>query len=166
MKRFFDHLGTIDAVKAEYKRLAKIHHPDVGGDTATMQAINTQYTERINHLKRYGERRATVSPDDGRQQQRHTETPEEFIAIINAVIGLAGVDLDLVGCWIWATGNTYPHRDALKAAGFSWASKKRAWYWHPEDAACSSRGKKSLDEIKRKYGSERIFGTAPRAISA
>lgn len=168
MKQYFTHLHTIEAVKAEYKRLAKIHHPDVGGNTATMQTINRQYTERVNHLKKYGERRETISPDDQPRTQRHTEAPEEFIRIINAVIGLDGIDLDLVGCWIWATGNTFMHRDVLKAAGFQWASKKRAWYWRPAEAACSSRGKKSLDQIKHKYGCERLSAafTAPRAITA
>ena len=45
MKRYFDHLHTLAAIKAEYKQLVKLNHPDVGGDTATMQDINGQYAE-------------------------------------------------------------------------------------------------------------------------
>ena len=128
MSRFFDHLHTAAEVKAEYKRLAKLHHPDVGGDTATMQAINAQYTDAIHRIQRTGER-PTASA--AASTQRHVDIPEEFITVINAVIGLHGVDIDLVGDWLWATGNTYANRDALKAAGFRFASKKRAWYWRP-----------------------------------
>ena len=43
MKRYFDHLNTLAAIKAEYKALVKANHPDIGGDTATMQDINGQY---------------------------------------------------------------------------------------------------------------------------
>ena len=151
MKRYFDHLSTLSEIKAEYKRLAKANHPDVGGDTATMQAINGQYEEAVERIKRFGER---VEREAAAQ-----EVPAEFIAIINAVVGLGGIAVDLVGAWLWVTGNTFPHKDALKAAGFKWASKKKAWYWHPEHAA-SLGSKKSLEQIKAKYGSQRIAGTA------
>ena len=43
MKRYYDHLNTLAAIKAEYKALVKANHPDVVGDTATMQDINGQY---------------------------------------------------------------------------------------------------------------------------
>jgi hypothetical protein len=32
-----------EVVAAAYRALAKLHHPDAGGDTATMQRINTAY---------------------------------------------------------------------------------------------------------------------------
>lgn len=41
--KYFTICKTLDELKKEYRRLAMIHHPDVGGDTATMQAINAEY---------------------------------------------------------------------------------------------------------------------------
>lgn len=38
--QYFSGCYTIDQAKAEYRRLARIHHPDVGGDVRTMQEIN------------------------------------------------------------------------------------------------------------------------------
>jgi hypothetical protein len=32
------------------------------------------------------------------------------------------------GCCIWASGDTEPHKDALKEHGFRWSPKRRAWY--------------------------------------
>ena len=29
---------------------------------------------------------------------------------------------------VWISGNTYPVRDSLKADGFKWSAKKRAWW--------------------------------------
>lgn len=150
MKRYFDHLATLSEIKAEYKRLAKVNHPDVGGDTATMQAINAQYEEAVERIKRYGERTE--------REAAAQEVPAEFVAIINAVIGLDSIVVELVGAWLWATGDTYTHKDALKAAGFKWASKKRAWYWHPANASTLGSNK-SLEQIKAKYGAQRVVGT-------
>ena len=37
---FFDQLSTVAQIKTEYRRLCFLHHPDIGGDTATMQQVN------------------------------------------------------------------------------------------------------------------------------
>ena len=51
MKNFFENCRTLDELKSEYRRLARIHHPDVGGDVATMQEINRQYEAAFNRLE-------------------------------------------------------------------------------------------------------------------
>nr|DAG39638.1 MAG TPA: Large polyvalent protein associated domain 29 [Bacteriophage sp.] len=40
---FFAACQTLDELKAEFRRLAMLHHPDRGGDTATMQAVNAEF---------------------------------------------------------------------------------------------------------------------------
>ena len=148
MKRYFDHLHTLSEIKAEYKRLVKLNHPDIGGDTATMQEINAQYSAAVEHIAKYGEGRD--------QREAAQEVPAEYMAAVAAAVNLAGAVVELVGSWIWVTGNTYAHKSALKAAGYMWASRKKAWYWHPIEAACISSGKKTLNQIRAKYGSERL----------
>jgi DnaJ-class molecular chaperone len=44
---YFKDCTTIEEVKAHYKKLAKQYHPDMGGDTATMQAINREYYPQV-----------------------------------------------------------------------------------------------------------------------
>ncbi len=44
---YFDHIKSIDEIKARYKILAKRLHPDIGGDTTIMQEINREYEEAI-----------------------------------------------------------------------------------------------------------------------
>lgn len=41
--KYFENCHTLEDLKAEYRRLVKLHHPDCGGDTATMQAINDEH---------------------------------------------------------------------------------------------------------------------------
>ncbi len=49
--KYFVNCKTLDELKKEYRRLVMIHHPDVGGDTATMQAINAEYDAAFPALK-------------------------------------------------------------------------------------------------------------------
>lgn len=41
--KYFAACTTLEALKKEYRRLCMVHHPDRGGDAATMAAINNEY---------------------------------------------------------------------------------------------------------------------------
>lgn len=41
--KYFSNVKTLDELKRAYRLLCMKHHPDVGGDTATMQAINAEH---------------------------------------------------------------------------------------------------------------------------
>jgi len=80
---------------------------------------------------------------------------EEYRKVIEQITNLAGVVIEVVGHWIWVTGNTYPVKHQLKEAGLFFAPKKLAWYYRAEEYKTKG-GKKTLDEIREKYGSEKI----------
>lgn len=147
---YFTQCKTLDELKAEYRRLAMKHHPDRGGDTATMQRINAEYETRFEELK--NEHNATR--DEAHQTN---EAPADFIRIIEALLKLDGVEVELCGCWLWIGGNTYQHKDALKAAGCRWSQNKQRWYWRPlYGTSAHHRGTQSLGMIRAKYGSQRF----------
>ena len=151
---YFAKCRNLEELKAEYRRLANIHHPDHGGDTATMQKINAEYTERFEVLKN----QHNSSADEYHQT---TEAPEEFIDIINQLMKLDGLEIELCGSWLWIGGNTREHKEELKAAGCRWSNNKKLWYWrHPEDGHTWSRGKKTMNQIRAKYGSQLFKGGA------
>lgn len=49
--KYFMNCKTLDELKREYRRLAMIHHPDVGGDVETMQAINAEFEASFPMLR-------------------------------------------------------------------------------------------------------------------
>lgn len=149
---YFNKCENLDELRAEYRRLIKLHHPDVGGNAETMKAINNEYDLRFDELKR-------GTPHAG-------ETPDAYRAAVESLLHLQGIIIELCGCWLWVTGNTYPHRATLRAAGFRFASRKKAWYWHPADAAPIGNGKKTLDQIRSKYGAELLTGAGRAALTA
>lgn len=153
---YFKECNTIDEVKARYRDLAKLHHPDRGGSTATMQAINAAYSIAVIQIAR-GENRTESEINDILTDN------EKYRAAIDAIINLIGINIELVGAWIWVTGNTKEHRQTLKDAGYFWASKKLAWYFRGSEYKCSSRKGKCLDEIREKYGSQTVKTAAHTA---
>lgn len=148
--KWFSNCHNLEEVKAMYKKLAKQFHPDLGGDTVTMQEINREFT--FASAK-------TIKGDGSRNEEEVAEEiklSEEYRKAIAKVIHLDGIVVEVVGYWIWITGNTYPVRATLKQANFMFATKKMAWYFRTADYKVSKGGKKSLDEIRAKYGSEKL----------
>lgn len=168
--KWFTGCASLDAAKARYKELAKRYHPDINpeaGDEA-MQQINAEYDEVVKRLSRVSSDGCTQATE---QEARDAQdVAEAFRAAVLAIIHLRGIQIELCGSWLWVSGDTYQHREALKAAGYRWASKKQMWYWRPEEAACPHhRRGASMADIRTKYGSERIKsdpnGDRPRQIA-
>lgn len=145
---WFSQCKTIEEVKSLYKKLAKENHPDRGGDTATMQAINREYAFACAH----------IAKDSGlSEEQTETEIKlsEEYRRVIEQLMPLPGITIEVVGLWIWVTGNTYSVRRELKAVGLFFASKKQAWYYRSEHYKTRGNGA-PLEAIRAKYGSETL----------
>lgn len=155
--KYFTNIRTLDELKAAYRRLALKYHPDMGGSTEIMQEINNEHDELFEQLKS----RHNAAADADHQT---TETPEEFRDIIEQLLKLDGLTVELCGSWLWIGGNTREHKDALKAAGCRWSNNKKLWYWrHAEDGARWSRGRRSMGEIRTKYGSQVFDASGERS---
>jgi len=147
--KWFTNCKTLTQLKSEYKRLAKLHHPDCGGDEKTMIEINNEFDYLCKILPKETATGETYQPSE-------EEAPEKFREAVSATLNMDGVTVELCGAWLWVTGNTYPNRDRLKAAGYRFSKNKAAWYWHDEDSISHSRKRYSLDEIRLMHGSETI----------
>lgn len=151
---YFKACTTLEEVKALYKTLAKANHPDLGGSTEAMQAINNEYSIACK----------LIASGQGMTSEEFEKTIidiEAYKVAIEKIIMLEGIIIECVGSWVWVTGNTYEHRNTLREAQFLFAGKKKAWYFRTEEYKVKNRNKNlSLDDIKNKYGSTLISGKA------
>ncbi len=135
---------TLTELKELYRSLAKIHHPDFGGSHAAMVKLNNEFEYLYDRLpKTKGEE---ASP----------ETAADYIEVVKNLIAIPGITIELCGTWLWVTGETKPVKELLKVAGFKFAGKKAAWYWHSGKYRKRSKRKLSLEEIRDLYGSREI----------
>ena len=150
----FQGCETVEDVRARFKDLAKRHHPDLGGDTETMQSINAEYQavmERLNGRSR----------DTSADSSKWSWTVEEKLRdALQAIITLQGLKIEIIGIWIWVGGNTRQHKEALKRAGYKWSRSNSRWYFAPYSLSRKGkrryRGSKSMDEKREAYGSRRV----------
>ena len=96
--KYFTNINPLDELKAAYRRLAMQYHPDMGGDTETMKAINAEHDELFEQLKRRQNERADA--DETGRTPHTTETAEEFREIIVELLKLDGLDIELCGSWL------------------------------------------------------------------
>lgn len=157
MKNYFEGCFTLDALKARYRIMAKELHPDLHPELGDepMKELNAQFerlSERLFHVAADGRTEATAE-----QAEQARADADAYRAVIMQIIHLAGLEIELCGAWLWVSGETRAHKDALKAAGLRWSAKKMMWYWRPVEAARRfNRHNHSIDYIRGKYGSVAI----------
>jgi hypothetical protein len=146
----------MEEVKKLYKKLALDNHPDRGGDTATMQAINTEYSFACAKIAKGG----GLSDEE---IQSEIKLSEEYRQVIEKIIHLPGIVIEIVGNWIWVTGETRNVKAELKEAGLFYANKKVAWYYRSDFFKTRGNGA-PLEQVRAKYGSEKVNASFRKMI--
>lgn len=138
-------ISDIDALKKQYFKLAKKYHPDAGGTTAQFQTLQSEYEKLLNNL---------LNGSNLNKEQKENEViiDKAIRDVIDALINIENINIELIGKWLWISGNTYPVRQILKNAGLVFIKKEGKPYWVYKGVESTSRGKTSMEEIKKKYG--------------
>ena len=154
---------TLEELKKQYRQLAKRWHPDMpNGDTKVMQEVNNEFDKLYTELKKAESTKhstgATHTSNTTHTGKATTasETAAAFRAIIDKLITLDDIVIEIIGSWLWLSGDTYKHKDTIKALGFKWAKSKRAWYYHSEPYRKVSRKTFTMNELKDLYGSTTV----------
>ncbi len=152
---YFKDCHTVAEIKKRYRKLAMEHHPDRGGDTATMQEINAAY-----HAALAKKHETAEAGSDGREHTYYYNEDHEqaIIEKIDELIAqnLTGCDIWLIGKWVWIVGETKPHKEALKEAGCKWHAKRKCWYWKPTAGRHRYAKNSSLSDLAYTYGAKRF----------
>ena len=139
---------SLDALKKAYRKACKIFHPDINPTgEKMMKIVNSAY----DFLK------GRSFPIELEKESSTTSLPIELEKALNAVISLKGIDIEVCGVWIWISGDTKPHKEAFKVAGYKWSGKKKMWYFRVE--AQGFKGKRraySMDKIRTLHGSQSV----------
>lgn len=159
---YFKNCYGIQAIKDEYRRLCFLHHPDLaGGDLRTMQDINNQYHARLKSKDGTEVKGKSKEGKEFKYTYRYDFTKESALTdMLYKVIGLQmpGVSVEIIGSWLWLSGETKPHAEALgrKGLGFSYSGPKQSWSWHEGPYRKRNGRVFSMGAIRQMFGSEEI----------
>ena len=148
--------ATIEDIKIAYRRACSMFHPDRNpAGLEMMKLINAAYESLKDYVSVNG------SDDD---VDLEDNLGDEINMALNAIIGL-GLTIEICGSWIWVSGDTKPHRELLKEAGYRFAPKKLMWSFCGGKRT-SSRGKYSMDDIRVRHGSVYVKRPEKKYIAA
>ena len=149
---YFKNVNTLEELRKQYKELLKKFHPDnPNGSTEATQEINQEYEKLFKLLK---DRHDSKQTSDNIKYDFSEDA--KLREALNKVINFTGVTIEIIGEWIWISGNTYQYKKELKEIGFRWASNKKAWYWHSEAFRKRSKRKLTMNDIRNYYGSTEV----------
>ena len=82
-----------------------------------------------------------------------------FIEVINQIINFENITIEIIGSWIWVSGETKPIKETLKSLKFHWNKTRQLWQRKPSDEKFRTINSKQSDSwIKDKYGCETVKG--------
>jgi hypothetical protein len=152
---YFNNITDLNNLKNTFRKLCVKLHPDTSG-------YNSQ-SDFIAMHKEFKALSKRLKFTTGKESDKDFNE-DKFYDIVKKFDGLTDIKLSFVGSFIWLedvnTGAMYQQKDAIKSIkidGYNsarWASKKKSWYFSPQDYKQLSKSKKTLSEIKSTFGSQ------------
>ena len=134
--KYFNNVNTLEELRKQYKELLKKYHPDnPNGSTEATQEVNAEYDTLFKTLKDRHEHKTEQASDnktDYNNMKYDFSEDAKLRDVLQKIITFEGINIEIIGCWIWVDGNTYQYKDTLKSLGFKRASQKKKWYFHTE----------------------------------
>ncbi len=107
-------------IKAAYKKAALKYHPDrnpLGAEL--MKAVNAAFDFLMANIDKINQFQST-------DENARYNYGEDLEKVLNTLSGLTGIVYEVIGNWVWISGETKEHKDILKEMGCKWASKEGA----------------------------------------
>lgn len=147
--KWFKNVTAIEELRKQYRALLKKYHPDnPDGSVEAAQEINREYDRLFADLSRFSSESGECTGEEEKAGDK------AFKAVLNEIVNF-NMEIEIIGSWIWCF-NSYQFRSQLKELGFRYAPKKKAWIWHYGEYKQYHKGETDLNDIRAKYGSQKV----------
>lgn len=161
MLKWFKGVTNQKEAKSLYHKLCRQYHPDLGGDVETMQQINSEFERIFERLPKdsnsSNSAKATNSKQTATGNEQTAHTARKFMKIIQELVKCEGLTIEIVGSWIWLSGDTFKYLRKIKQMGFLYSTKHKKYYLN-DGESMRRRSKYSFEQICDKYGVETMQG--------
>ena len=151
---------NLDDLKKQFYILSKELHPDTSGRESKdeFQSLLNEYHELTNSF-------LTSGNFTKEQIEREVEVDEAYLKVIKELISIPDITVEVIGSWIWVSGNTFPIRETLKKLTFHFAPVKKMWYINTTGIKTKKGKELNIDQIRSKYGTTVFDFKGPKKIT-
>lgn len=162
MSKYFSNCATNEELKKAFKEWCKKLHPDNGGDVEEFKQMKAEFEQMFDKVGNVFRNKQ----GETYTKANYHETAKEYMDIIEKIINYKGCIIELIGTWLWVSGNTRDYKDALKSLGFKYQAKKTAWYMTKDEMTYKKKHKSNytMNDIRAMWGSEIIDSDKDRVI--
>lgn len=154
--KYFKEIKTFDELKKAYRDLMKKWHPDLNPNnqeeaTKISKEINAEFEYLFNKLPNERINKKGIKFES----KKEFKTPKEYMDIINKIIIYPNIQIDIIGSWLWVSGETKPIKEILKELNFKWHDVRKCWYLkftYTKSTLCNL----NFDELQNLYGGQRF----------
>lgn len=150
--------ATLETVRSAYRKASFRYHPDRGGDIRQMQLVNAAWELLGRVIRAKGEGKSAWGQWHYNKADEAEPLTESIMKVYNAIKHLPGINIELVGCWLWVSGDTKAVKDSLKNAGFRWNRKRSKWSWHGGTYHKRSKRHANFNHLRAMYGATNLDG--------
>jgi len=120
----------------------------------------------LEHLKKTGDIKITTTNKysiitllfEGSVNNKKFEKESLPIAdIINKIAKLLDsdeIEIEIIGSWLWISGDSKQYKNEIKEAGFRFSGAKKMWFYCCKTEYKASKTNIDIDKLRLKYGSE------------
>ena len=144
----FKGIEGVNELKRVYKKLCKKLHPDIGGTDELFKMLNEIYNNFLEHKIYFS---------------NESKFDLELEKIISKILHFENIVIEVIGSWVWVSGDTKSIKETLKSLNFKYGIKKKMWYYG--EMKGRNPQQKSIEEIKNKYGCETVKTKQKEKIS-
>jgi hypothetical protein len=142
-------------IKFAYRKLINLYHPDKDTGNVEMSKLVNEAWKQLKDLDE-----ATFL-----NSETSVNLSQLLQDAIDSVRNLDGVIIEIIGCWIWVSGNTKPHKEILKDNKFRY-SRGKGWYFTTAQKKRLRSYCSTLQDIRDNHGSETIKSSRLKQIAA
>ena len=145
---YFKNVKTIQELKTQYRNLIMQYHPDLNTEDTTkiMQEINVQYDELFTKVKNQ-----FINANGEIYEKQNQENIEDFKNILNKIVTFKNCKIEIIGNWVWVSGNTRFYKEVLKSLKFKWINNKKAWAYHQDKYFKKTKNVYTLDDLRNSF---------------
>ena len=152
---YFSQTTDSKNLKDQYRKLSLKYHPDRGGSEEAFKQINAEF----NYMNRRMNYSNEETADTIRMEMKL------YQEILDTITKFEGITIELIGYWLWISGNTYPYKTQFKNLGFKFSRKKMAWFYHYGTYKKRNKTNYSLQDIRQLWGSRIIENESQKYLA-